>query len=220
MIIEFCDVSFNYNNVDLLKNINFKVDSGSWIAIKGDSGSGKSTICNLISGVIPRNIKGKFSGKILLNNKDINHFSFKELVENIGIVFQDPNRQLFSISVLDEMAFSLENFNYSRDNMIKIIDDTLRLVGIEKLKNSTIQSLSGGEKQLVALASVLVLNPKVLILDESLSQLDDISTERMIKVIKKINQEGTTIIMVEHSDDKLIYADKIFYLEDCRLKEI
>lgn len=220
MIIEFCDVSFNYNNVDLLKNINFKVDSGSWIAIKGDSGSGKSTICNLISGVIPRNIKGKFSGKILLNNKDINNFSFKELVENIGIVFQDPNRQLFSISVLDEMAFSLENFNYSRDNMIKIIDDTLKLVGIEKLKNSTIQSLSGGEKQLVALASVLVLNPKVLILDESLSQLDDISTERMIKVIKKINQEGTTIIMVEHSDDKLIYADKIFYLEDCRLKEI
>ncbi len=220
MTIEFCDVTFQYNDIKLLKGINFKINSGSWIGIKGDSGSGKSTICNLISGIIPRNIKGKLSGKIFLDGRNIKSFSFKELVENVGIVFQDPNRQLFSISVLDEMAFSLENFNYSREDMVKIIDKTLKVVGIEKLKNSTIQSLSGGQKQLVALASVLVLNPKILILDEALSQLDDISTDRMLKVIKKINQLGTTVIMVEHSDDKLVYVDKIFCLDDCELKEI
>lgn len=220
MTIEFCDVTFQYNDIKLLKGINFKINSGSWIGIKGASGSGKSTICNLISGIIPRNIKGKLSGKIFLDGRNIKSFSFKELVENVGIVFQDPNRQLFSISVLDEMAFSLENFNYSCEDMVKIIDKTLKVVGIENLKNSTIQSLSGGQKQLVALASVLVLNPKILILDEALSQLDDISTDRMLKVIKKINQLGTTVIMVEHSDDKLVYVDKIFCLDDCELKEI
>ena len=219
MTVEFQDVSFRYNDVELLKNISFKIESGSWIALKGDSGCGKSTICHLICGIIPRNIKGNFSGRILIDGRDIRDFSFREIVENIGIVFQDPNRQLFSISVLDEMAFALENFNYSREDMVRIIDETIALTGIEELKNSKIRSLSGGQMQLVALASVLILKPKILILDEALSQLDDESTDKMLKVIKKVNDSGTTVIMVEHSDEKLIYADKIYHVENHGLKE-
>lgn len=220
MMIEFQNVSFGYNDVQLLKNISFEIKQGSWVAIQGASGCGKSTLCHIISGIIPRNIKGKLEGKVLLNGRDIKDYSFKELVENVGIVFQDPDKQLFSISVLDEAAFALENLNYPREEMIKIIDRTLQEVGITHLKNSQISALSGGQKQLVALASVLVLNPKILILDEAFSQLDDVSTEHMLSVIKGLKEKGTTIIMVDHDSENLVYADKVYVLKDYKLKEI
>ena len=211
--IEIRDLGFGYDENTLLKNINLDIPTGQCIALTGKSGCGKSTLCYIMSGIIPRNIEGDLSGEVKIFGKKIEDLSLGELVKNVGIVFQNPDSQLFSPIVEDEIAFGPENMNIPRDEIKKRIDDALALTHIEKLKISNPSNLSGGQKQLVALSAVLALKPKILIFDESMSQLDDIATERIKNVIGELKAKGYTIVIVEHDADNLDIADMIFKIE-------
>jgi len=204
----------------LYSKLNITVKQGECVALTGPSGCGKSTLCYLLSGIIPRNIDGEYTGETLIFGRPVDEIPLAELIQLLGIVFQIPDSQLFSPTVEDELAFGPENLCLSRAEMRERIDEALALVGMEKYRLSNPEQLSGGQKQLIALAAILTLKPQILIFDEALSQLDDEATERIKAVIADLKVQGKTILMVEHDPDNLDIADRIFRFEDGQLREV
>ena len=201
-IVKLTNYSFRYGESGpfALKNINLTISKGKTLLIGGVSGSGKSTLCNTIAGRIPFSITGQYSGEFLLLDKDIWSHDQEDLARDISYVFQNADEQLVTFTVFDEIAFAAENLNISKVEIKSRVDQIAEDLGINKLLNRAIFSLSGGEKQKVILAANLVMNPKILILDEPLAFLDSHGEKRFLKILKKlriINPE-LTIIIVEH----------------------
>ncbi|MDD2221394.1 MAG: ABC transporter ATP-binding protein [Clostridia bacterium] len=203
----------------LFSNLSLCLNQGECVALTGPSGCGKSTLCYLLAGIIPRNIDGEFTGQALVFGRPVNEIPLNELVQQLGIVLQIPDSQLFSPTVEDELAFGPENLCLSRQEMRERIDEALALVGMEEYRLAHPDRLSGGQKQLIALAAVLTLKPQILIFDEALSQLDDEATARVKTVIADLKKQGKTILMVEHDPDNLDIADRIYSFENGFLKE-
>ena len=218
-IIEWKELTFGYEKKILLKNISGKIEEGECVALVGPSGCGKSTLCYLLSGIIPRSIEGEYEGEIKLLGENLKDISLENVVKTIGVVFQNPDSQLFSPTVEDELAFGPENFCLSISEIENRIDYALKEVDMESYRFANPTQLSGGQKQLIALAAVLVMKPKLLIFDEALSQLDKESTDRISDVIIKLKNEGKSIIMVEHDMENLSFADRILCIEDGKLIE-
>ncbi|WP_353892855.1 ABC transporter ATP-binding protein [Proteinivorax hydrogeniformans] len=210
---------FKKSEEKLLKGIDLTVQRGEIIAIVGLSGSGKSTLCALISGVIPRIKQGDAQGEILIDGTSLKELSMPHLVKKVGVIFQNPDTQLFSPTVEDEIAFGPENFGLPREEIGKRISEVINKVGIKKHRFKNPKMLSGGEKQLVALASVLSLKPDILIFDEALSQLDLYEKNKILDLIKTLKAEGKTIIMVEHDFDNLKVADRVMLLKNGKLSD-
>ncbi|QRN84730.1 ABC transporter ATP-binding protein [Clostridia bacterium] len=205
----FEHVSFGYLGQELLlSDVNFSLEKGTCTLLEGPSGSGKSTICHLACGIIPRNFGGKLEGRILLDGEPLP--DKPELIAGkVGIVFQNPETQLFLPYVEDELAFGPENFCMSPEKIEERISNTLKEVGIEGLRYKKTNELSGGQKQLVAIASVHTLAPEVLILDEVMSQLDGSSTKRIRELIAKLREEGNTLLLVDHDLEDKSMVDQI-----------
>ncbi|MEN6325457.1 MAG: ABC transporter ATP-binding protein [Syntrophomonas sp.] len=201
----------------VLNDINFQVNQGEVVVITGLSGCGKSTLCRCISGVIRHNRDGVMAGEVVVNGKNIRDMSGTNLALEVGMVFQDPDTQLFSPTVEDEIAFAPENLCLPPDRIRERVDNVLDLLGIAALRYANPYHLSGGEKHLVALASVLALNPPLLILDEVMSQLDTTGKKKVAAAVEKLRVTGKTIIAVEHNLDAVAFADRLMVLEDGKL---
>ena len=212
--VEVKNLSFKYNNSEeyILKDVNFSVKSGETVAIKGQSGCGKSTLCNIICGLIPRIYKGNLTGEVLIYGENIENLSIAETVQKIGIIFQNPSTQLFSPTIEDELAFGPENLCVDKEEIGLRINKILKTINMEKCIYDNPNNMSGGEQQLIAIASVLMLNPSILICDEIMSWIDDEGKEIIKSVLLRLKEEGKTIIMVDHDLENIKFADRVIYL--------
>ncbi len=209
LAVEARALSFRYQGQHtlVLDKVNFNLEQGKIAAITGLSGCGKSTLGYCLSGVIPRLIKGDFSGEVNLQGR-------------VGIVFQDPDTQIFLPTVEDELAFGPENLCLAREEIREIISCNLELIGLKELRTENPATLSGGQKQLVALSGVLTLSPDILVLDEPLSQLDNSAKDRVKSILLGLKEEGKTLIIMEHDKKNLLLADQIWCLERGRLFQL
>ncbi len=217
-LVEIKNLSFRYHGHEnyVLKNINLDVHAGEFILIIGPSGGGKSTLVNCINGIIPHVIEGVKKGKVIVDGYDVDETPIKEMAKIVGTVFQNPETQFFSLSVLDEIAFAMENLKFSREEMEERINWVIQELGLEGLLRKEVSRLSGGQKQLVAIASVLALQPKLLIFDEPTTNLDPQGAYEVLNIIEKIKEfYGRAIILIEHKLDKVApLADRIWVISN------
>ncbi|WP_175059782.1 energy-coupling factor ABC transporter ATP-binding protein [Thermococcus sp. 2319x1] len=211
------DLSFKYTGAReySLKDINFKVKKGEFLGILGASGSGKSTLCLTFNGIIPHSIKGDFNGNVFVKGYNTREASVAELSKIVGLVLQNPDSQLFNMTVEEEVAFALENLGLDVEEIRRRVYWALKITGLEGLEKEFPPNLSGGQKQRLAIASVLALKPEVLVLDEPTSQLDPLGREQVLSLITLLNKEqGITIVLVEHNTEYLFdFADRIIVLD-------
>lgn len=220
-LIEVQKLSFRYAEKGpcILDSINMKISQGSITAIAGLSGCGKSTLAFCLSGAIPKSLPGIMEGNILLEGKNIKELSLPALSQRVGIVFQDVDNQLFLPTVEAEIAFAPENLCLLREEIENIIMKILATLGIDSLRHKNPSKLSGGEKHLVAIASVMSLDPDIIILDEVLSELDKENKELIINIIRKLRASGKTIIIIDHSIKNLLVADTILLMKAGRIED-
>lgn len=210
------DLGFRYDKDgrDILSSVNLTVNKGEILAIVGLSGIGKSTLCYCISGIIPHVYNGIMEGEVLINGMSTKELTLPKISTQLGIVFQNPETQLFSPTVEDEIAFGPENLCVGRDEIGRRIEEMLNKVGMERFRMFSPSRLSGGQKQLIALASVLSLAPEILIFDEAMSQIDADGRAMVKDMMKKLKEEDKTIIMIEHDFDNLDVADRVLLLKN------
>ncbi|MDU4018590.1 MAG: ABC transporter ATP-binding protein [Finegoldia magna] len=218
-MIELKNVSFKYELQEekTIKNLDLYVKQGEFVGIIGKNGSGKTTLCNIIRGIIPDFVQGEITGSISIDNKDINDIERGEMAELVGFVFQNPFSQISGIkkTVFEEIAYGLENLGVPREEIRQRVTDVIKLLKIEDLQDKNPNELSGGQSQRVAIASIIVMNPKVLIFDEPTSQLDPLGTEEIFDILKLLKSQNKTIILVEHKIDLIAeYADRVVVMDD------
>lgn len=198
-IIEVQELNVSYGRDQVLDGLSLSVDAGEWVLITGPSGCGKSTLARAISGLIPHHIPARLEGTVRVDGVDLLESKLPETSQRVGLVFQNPGIQLFHLTVEEEVAFGPRNAGLGESEVTMRVDWALGLVGIQELRGKRPDQLSGGQKQLVAIAAVLAIRPKVLVLDEPTASLDVRSTEKVMRALEKVNQElGATIVMVEH----------------------
>ncbi len=203
----------------VLEDINFALREGEITALMGMSGSGKSTLCRCISGIIPHVYKGDIKGNVEVLGKNILEMALPEIATKIGSVFQNPETQLFSPTVEDELAFGPENLCIEREEIGRRISEALRLVNMEDYRYSNPNQLSGGQKQLIAIASVLTLQPQILICDEIMSQIDKSGKKLIKSVLDSLKKQGKTMLLIDHDHKNLDIADKMLILKNNRIFE-
>ena len=218
MGIEIKNLSYKYplEEKNVLENINLNIEKGEFWAVIGKNGSGKTTLCNALRRFVPDFYKGELAGEIIIDGKNLKDFSQEELTRKIGFVFQNPFTQISGVkdTVFEEIAYGLENLAIKKEEIIKKVNETLKLLEIEHLKNKNPQEMSGGQKQRVALASIIVMDPEILVIDEPTSQLDPKGTQDIFKIINIMAKKGKTIILVEHKLELIAeYAQKIIVLD-------
>lgn len=213
------NLSYRYQaeGAAILKKVSFDIIRGEIVTLMGLSGCGKSTLCYCLSGIIPNCLGGIMEGEVLVNGINTRGSRLACLAGEVGMVFQDPDTQLFSPTVEDEIAFAPENMCLPPMRIRERIDYVIGLLGIASLRRANPQQLSGGEKHLVALASVLALDPSVLVLDEVLSQLDQAGREKVAYALEKLRCQGKTIITVEHDLKTAVIADRIMVMQSGEL---
>jgi len=199
-----------------LRDINLEIQDGEFVLITGPSGGGKSSFCRCLNGLIPHFYGGEITGKVEVDGLDTMKHSTKEMATEVGMVFQDPENQLVAMDVEREVAFGLENLAFPFELMAKRMEEALDTVGIASLRHRTVNELSGGEKQRVAIASVLALYPNILVLDEPTSELDPKGAEEVLNVVERLNDElGVTVILVEHRLDRVTqHVDRMLVLDN------
>ncbi|MBM7605896.1 energy-coupling factor transport system ATP-binding protein [Metabacillus crassostreae] len=214
--LETKNLSFAYpeEKIKVLNDVSFSVEQGDFVVLCGPSGSGKSTLLRLLKQELAPH--GEKEGDIFLENKPLLDIPPAQVVKDIGMVFQDPENQIVMDRVLEELIFGMENFGTSTEEMRKKVAEIVHFFGIEGLLNRKTHELSGGQKQLVNLASVLLLEPKLLLLDEPTSQLDPVAAREFIGMLQTMNEEfGITVIIAEHRLEELFaIADKALVLDN------
>ncbi len=214
--IENVNYKYPLEDKQALKNINIEIKKGEFWAVIGKNGSGKTTLCSILRRFVPDFYKGELTGKITLEGKELKEYSQKEIVQKIGFVFQNPFTQISGVkdTVFEEIAYGLENLGLEREVIISEVEKILKLLEIEKLRDRNPYDLSGGQKQRVALASIIAMDPDILVIDEPTSQLDPKGTEDIFKIINLMANEGKTIILVEHKLELIAeYAQNILVLD-------
>lgn len=218
-LIEIDKLTYKYplTETTVLSDINLEVEEGEFLAIVGPNGSGKTTLCYGIAGFLRHFFKGVLTGDVKVAGVSQSSTTLGEWVVNVGLVFQNPFTQLSGskLTVYEEIAFGLENIGIPRQEMIERIDKVMFQTGISDLADRSPYALSGGQQQRVALASIFVMQPKVLILDEPTSQLDPIGTREVFQVIKEMSASGMTVIMAEHKVEWVArFADRVVALSE------
>jgi energy-coupling factor transport system ATP-binding protein len=199
-MISVNQVTFKYQNneVPALNNLSLTIPNGDFLGIIGTSGAGKTTLALSMAGIIPHEFPGDFYGSILVDGEDTVDCPVGHFCQKIGLVFQDIDSQMVASVVEDEILFGLENFGTPKNEIEYRMNKVLKELGIENLKNREISTLSGGQKQKVAIASILALEPEIIILDEPTGELDPESTQEIFTLLKKLNDEkGITIVIIE-----------------------
>ncbi|MDY6965541.1 MAG: energy-coupling factor transporter ATPase [Halobacteriota archaeon] len=220
-MIEIDNLTFFYADSEkpALEEINLDVKDGEFLLITGPSGSGKSSLCRCLNGLIPHFYGGKIRGRIIVQGANVLQAETNEIARTVGMVYQDPENQLVMSSVEREIAFGLENLGFPEELILKRIEESFDAAGICSLRKRHPTELSGGEKQKVAIASVLALHPKILILDEPTSQLDPKGTEEVLSLVQRLNDElGLTVILVEHRMERVIHwVDRLIIMNGGRI---
>ncbi|HZK24788.1 MAG TPA: ABC transporter ATP-binding protein [Oscillospiraceae bacterium] len=213
------DLSFQYENdaTQILRHLNLAVAKGEIVAVVGLSGIGKSTLCYCLSGLIPHVYGGMMEGEVLLQGQNTKELSLAAIATTLGIVFQNPDHQLFSFNVEDELAFGPENLCVPRAEIARRIEEVLAKVGMQDYRDASPQQLSGGQRQLIAMAAVLTLQPEILIFDEAMSQIDADGKAMLKAMMLRLKEEGKTMVMIEHDLDNLQIADRVLVLREGQL---
>lgn len=219
-LIEIKNLYFNYPSQEnyQLEEINLTIEDGEFVAIVGNNGTGKSTLCKLLNGVIPHFIDGDVSGSLKINGVETVDSTVSDLAHTIGYVYQDFENQLIRPKVLDDAAFSC--LNNGLEDYVERGMEALELTGLEEQSDEYIWQLSGGQKHLLALAGMTALRPDILILDEPIAQLDPYHALKTYDVLKRFNKElGKTIVVIEHHTDFIgKYCDSVIFMKDNRIQ--
>ncbi len=215
-------LSFHYNNDTrwILKNVSFEICEGDVVGIVGPSGVGKSTLCYCLKGIIPDVIPGNLVGNVWIDNINTRQVSAGKIAEHIGIVFQDPESQIVGLTVEEELAFGPENMEEDPAEILSRMPVLLDLVGLGTFRRQETYKLSGGQKQRLAIASALMMHPKILILDEPTSELDPVGREEVYQAVRNLKEKGVTIILVDHHIEEMLdVVDRLLVFEDGMLVE-
>jgi len=216
------NLSFQYRTRPELaiQNVSFELKPGEMLLIAGSSGCGKTTLARCINGLIPRSYRGNREGEVLLHGKDVAGIPLAEVAQIVGTLLQDPERQIVASNVYNEIAFGPENLGLPRDEIVERVELAMQRLGLEYLRERDTFNLSGGEKQKVALAGVLAMNPSILLLDEPLASLDPASAYEALDIFRSLADEGKTVVLIEHRVEDAIAArpDRMMYMEDGYVK--
>ena len=215
-MIQVHNLSVRYSDVVALQGVSFNVDAGQWVLVSGPSGCGKSTLARAICGIIPHSIPAEMVGTVQVAGLDTREYSLATLAQHVGMVFQNPGSQLFHLRVEDEIAFGPRNLGLSEDEVRARTDWALEATGLERMRDCKPVELSGGEKQCVAIASVLAMQPAVLVLDEPTASLDLPNTFKVLDTLNTLRDRyGITILMIEHRlTTALQRAERVLLIED------
>ncbi len=219
--VELKNICFRYKGFKeiILNNVNMEALYGEITLLAGMSGSGKSTILNLITGIIPNIIKGDIKGEILINNENIIGKSISEISKMVGVVLQNADSQIIMPHVEEEIAFGLENMNMERENIKNKINEICNILSLNK--NAKSKTLSGGEKQRLMSGAILAMGQKIIILDEPLANIDKFGAKILLDALKDLKNNGYAIIIIEHRLDMLMkYIDKIYDIKNGIINEI
>jgi len=215
-IIQIENLSYVYPSATrALNDISLEVFPGEYLGIVGANGAGKTTLCMFLNGVIPNVVGGRVSGTVQVCGMDtFEHFVF-DIAQNVGLVLQDPESQLFSADVRSEIAFAAENRGIPRDEIIERMHEVLKIVRLEALASRLSDELSGGQKQRLAIAANLIVRPKILVADEPTSQLDPVGKEEVFSTLSSLNKDfGMTVVIASHDVDEIErYADRLIVLD-------
>ncbi len=217
-LIETKNLTYTYPGATKpsINDISIKVEKGEFVLITGPSGCGKTTLCRCLNGLIPHFYQGELKGAITVAAMDTTKHRTHEMAKSVGLVFQNPENQLFALSIEKDVAFGLENLGMPREEMRKRVDWALKLTGIHDLRERSPHEVSGGQQQRVAIAAVLAMQPEIIVLDEPTSFLDPLSAEKIFEVIHELNKKlGMTVVLVEHRLDLTAkYADHIVIMAE------
>ena len=220
-IIKFNDFSFKYSSskTNILENINLSIESSEITVLAGPTGCGKSTLLRSIVGLIPNMYDGEYSGEVIVDGIRIKDAEIKEIAKRVGFVFQNPENQIFMFSVERDIAFGLENLGIEQKIIKERIKKIMETLNITHLAEKAPHELSDGQKQRTALAGVLAMEPKILILDEPTSLLDPKTASEFMELMNKLCREnGISIIIVEHRLDLVLkYADRLIILSNGKI---
>ncbi|PWH15930.1 MAG: ABC transporter ATP-binding protein [Anaerolineae bacterium] len=215
-------VSFRYRSRQgaAIHDISFSAEPGELLLLAGASGCGKTTLIRAINGLIPRSYKGELTGKIRVQGQETTSMPLARISQMVGTVLQDPERQILGTKVINEVAFGLENMGLPRAEILRRAEAALEYLNISHLRDRETFNLSGGEKQKVALAGVLAMKPSVLLLDEPLASLDPASAQEALAMIRRLADEGLTILMVEHrvEDVLQIHPSRVMYMSEGEIR--
>ena len=218
VVLEVKDLKFKYRDAKkrVLNGLNFQVKKGEFLCIIGQNGSGKSTLCNALVGLIPYYFAGKLTRQVLVDGIDTQESTIAELSSKIGLVFQNPFNQLSYTagSVAEELAYGLGNKGVPREKMVKKVEYVAKLMRIDHIIHKNPLELSGGQVQRVAFGSTFIMEPGILVLDECTTQLDPLGSEEIFDIVKELNKNGVTVIMVDHDMERVARcADRILVLD-------
>ena len=218
-VISIKNIHFNYQDQDTreaLSDVSLDVYEGEWLAIIGHNGSGKSTLAKMMNGLLEAS-----SGEIYIDGQLLTEETVYEARRKVGMVFQNPDNQFVGTTVEDDIAFGLENIGMPRDEMVQKINASLEMVRMTKFKEKEPARLSGGQKQRVAIAGMIALAPKVVILDEATSMLDPQGRFEVISTIQQLHKEkGITVISITHDLDEAAQADRVLLMEGGKVNRI
>jgi energy-coupling factor transporter ATP-binding protein EcfA2 len=218
--VEFENFSWKYKASKelVLDSINLRIEQGEFLGIMGPTGAGKSTLCSCINGLIPLRTRGWIKGQVLVLGNNTRNMKMTELGTRVGLVFQDPETQFIMMTVEDEIAIGLETLCLNRDEIKARIEWALNLVGLEGFEQKSPDELSGGQKQLVAIASIMAMRPEILILDEPTSDLDPLGKQRIFQILENIRKRfSLTIILISHESKKVFeFCNRLVILDSGR----
>jgi energy-coupling factor transport system ATP-binding protein len=220
LVIENLTFQYRTRPEKAIGNISFELKPGEMLLIAGSSGCGKTTLARCINGLIPRSYKGTREGRVLLHGKDVAEMQIADVSQTVGTLLQDPERQIVASNVYNEIAFGPENLGLPREEIFARVDSAMKRLKIEYLRERETFNLSGGEKQKVALAGLLAMNPSILLLDEPLASLDPASAHEALEVFRSLADEGKTVVLIEHRVEDAIFAkpDRLLYMEAGQIK--
>ncbi len=213
--IEISGLNFSYSKKPVLKGLSLNIKKGEFVGVIGKTGCGKSTLLLTLNGIIPQMINGEFSGEVKVLGKDTKETPVSTLARNVAFVFQDPEEQIFSLSLEDEVLFGLHNLGINGKEAENRAFNALRTLGLEKYLKEDPHILSHGQKQKLAFACAIALDPEIYVLDEPVANLDYSSANEIYSLLNKINKKGKTIISVEHDTEWLVeHASRIILLNN------
>lgn len=216
-IVETKGLTYTYpiGTKPAFEDVSIEIQKGEFVILTGPSGCGKTTLCRCFNGLIPHFYNGEIKGEATVAGLRTTEHPIHELAQHVGLVFQDPENQLFSLSVEKDVGFGLENLGTAREEIRRKVDWALKITGTYELKDRAPYELSGGQQQRVAIASVLAMQPEVIVLDEPTSFLDPLGAKTIFEVISNLNKNlGITIILVEHRLDLAArYANRVIIMD-------